>query len=176
MQRLQGIAVSPGVAIGEALVMHQEGFRIPRRFVTRDAVDDERDRLAKALDAVAAEIAKNRDTVAGKLGPRYAASFEAHLQLLRDPLLRAELDEMIVQQHFSPEHAVSQALRRYAKVFQSLDAYMAERATDLFDLEKRLLHHLLGLQREELAHLTSPVLVLAHTLTPGEAASLNPQF
>ena len=38
MQRLQGIAVSPGVAIGEALVMDSEGFRIPRRFVARDAV------------------------------------------------------------------------------------------------------------------------------------------
>ena len=35
MQKLQGIAVSPGVAIGEALVMDTEGFRIPRRFVAR---------------------------------------------------------------------------------------------------------------------------------------------
>ena len=41
MQKLQGIAVSPGVAIGEALVMDNEGFRIPRRFVARDAVVDE---------------------------------------------------------------------------------------------------------------------------------------
>jgi phosphotransferase system enzyme I (PtsI) len=41
MQKLQGIAVSPGVVIGEALVMDNEGFRIPRRFVSRDAVVDE---------------------------------------------------------------------------------------------------------------------------------------
>ena len=38
MQKLAGIAVSPGVAIGEALVIDNEGFRIPRRFVARDAV------------------------------------------------------------------------------------------------------------------------------------------
>ena len=48
MQKLQGIAVSPGVAIGEALVMDTEGFRIPRRFVSRDAVEDELERLDKA--------------------------------------------------------------------------------------------------------------------------------
>ena len=54
MQRLQGIAVSPGVAIGEALVMDSEGFRIPRRFVARDAVDDELERLSKAIEAAAA--------------------------------------------------------------------------------------------------------------------------
>ena len=45
MQKLQGIAVSPGIAIGEAFVMDNEGFRIPRRFLTRDAVDAELERL-----------------------------------------------------------------------------------------------------------------------------------
>ena len=50
-KKLQGIAVSPGVAIGEALVMDTEGFRIPRRFVSRDAVDDELERLDKAIRA-----------------------------------------------------------------------------------------------------------------------------
>ena len=53
MQKLQGIAVSPGVAIGEALVMDTEGFRIPRRFVARDAVVDEMERLDKAIAAAA---------------------------------------------------------------------------------------------------------------------------
>ena len=49
MQKLQGIAVSPGVAIGEALVMDNEGFRIPRRFVARDAVVDELERQLAVL-------------------------------------------------------------------------------------------------------------------------------
>ena len=55
MQKLQGIAVSPGVAIGEALVMDNEGFRIPRRFVARDAVVDEIERLDKAIAAAASK-------------------------------------------------------------------------------------------------------------------------
>ena len=58
MQTLQGIAVSPGVAIGEALVMDHEGFRIPRRFVARDAVEHELARLESAINAAAAEIAR----------------------------------------------------------------------------------------------------------------------
>ncbi len=84
---------------------------------------------------------------------------------------------MIRERHYSPEYAVSRALRRYAKVFQSLEGdYLAERANDIFDIEKRLLRNLLGRRREELAQLTSPVLVLAHNLTPSETANLNPQF
>ena len=41
--------------------------------------------------------------------------------------------------------ASSRVLRKYAKTLQNLgDRYFAERANDLFDLEKRLLRHLLG--------------------------------
>ena len=68
MQKLQGIAVSPGVAIGEALVMDNEGFRIPRRFLARDAVENELERLSLAFDAAAREIEHNRDAVSRELG------------------------------------------------------------------------------------------------------------
>ena len=177
MQKLQGIAVSPGIAIGEALVMDNEGFRIPRRFVARDAVDDELDRLEKAIAAAAAEIAGYRDAIAQELGEKYAAIFDAHLQMLQDARLRSELEDMIRHRHYSPEYAVSRTLRRYAQVFQRLEsAHLAERAADIFDIEKRLLRHLLGRRREGIAHLTSPVLVLAHNLTPSETANLDRRF
>jgi phosphotransferase system enzyme I (PtsI) len=177
MQRLQGIAVSPGVAIGEALVMGTEGFRIPRRFVARDAVDDETSRLSTAFAASIEQVSRNRDAVSRKLGREYGAIFEAHLQMLNDVRLRAELEQLIRQRHYSPEYAVSRALRRYVKVFQSLDnSYLAERATDIIDIEKRLLRNLLGLRREEISSLTSPVLIMAHNLTPSEVANLDRQF
>ncbi len=177
MRRLQGIAVSPGVAIGEALVMDNEGFRIPRRFVARDAVVDELERLDKAVAAAAAEIAHHRETVSAELGEKYGGIFEAHLQMLQDAKLRTEVEEMIRQRHYSPEYAVSRVLRRYAQVFQRLESsYLAERASDIFDIEKRLLRHLLGRRREGIAHLTSPVLVLAHNLTPSETANLDRRF
>ena len=177
MQRLQGIVVSPGVAIGEALVMGNEGFRIPRRFVARDAVEDELRRLDAAFQASAAQVEHNRDAVSSELGREYGAIFEAHLQMLRDARLRGELEQLIRERHYSPEYAVSRALRRYVKVFQSLDnSYMAERATDILDIEKRLLRNLLGTRREEISSLTSPVLVLAHNLTPSEVANFDRQF
>ncbi|HEY4309710.1 MAG TPA: phosphoenolpyruvate--protein phosphotransferase [Pirellulales bacterium] len=177
MQRLQGIAVSPGVAIGEALVMGNEGFRIPRRFVARDAVEEELLRLEAAFAESVVQVEHNRDAVSIELGREYGSIFEAHLQMLRDARLRAELEQLIRERHYSPEYAVSRALRRYVKVFQSLDnSYMAERATDILDIEKRLLRNLLGRRREEISSLTSPVLILAHNLTPSEVANLDRQF
>ena len=177
MQTLQGIAVSPGVAIGEALIIDTERFRIPRRFVVRDVVDDELRRLDRAVESVAGHIEQNRDTVSKRLGQQYGAIFTAHLSMLRDPQLIEELHGKVREDHFSPEYAVSCVLRRYAKVFQELDnPYLAERAHDIYDLQRSLLGSLLGRRREELAQLTSPVIVLAHDLTPSETARLNPRF
>ncbi len=177
MQTLQGIAVSPGVAIGEALVIDNEGFRIPRRFVMRDVVEDEVERLTKAIDSVASEIDCNRAAISEKLGDEYGAIFAAHLQMLRDRRMNDELIELIRENHNSPEYAVSRVMRRYAKIFQELrDDYLAERANDIFDLERRLLRCLLGERREELSNITSPVVVLAHNLTPSETAMLDPNF
>ena len=177
MERLQGIAVSPGVAIGEALILDNEGFRIPRRFLPRDAVEEELDRLHKALEAATNEVERNRDRVAAELGDEYAGIFSAHVQMMRDNRFRGEVEELIRTRHYSPEYAVSRSLRKYAKIFESLDGeYMAERANDIFDIEKRILRNLLGMRREELSQVTSPVLVLARNLTPSETANLNPQF
>ncbi len=157
--------------------MDTEGFRIPRRFVARDAVEHELERLEAAMAAAGAEIERNRAAVSRELGEQYAAVFSAHLQMLRDPTLRTEMEGMIRERHYSPEYAVSRALRRYAKVFQSIESsYLAERANDIFDIEKRLLRNLLGRRREELSHLVSQVIVLAHNLTPSETANLNRKY
>ena len=53
------------------------------------------------------------------------------------------------------------------------NAYLAERAHDLFDLEDRLLDQLLQRRQEGRIELTAPTIVLAHDLTPSETARLD---
>ncbi|MBM3953311.1 MAG: phosphoenolpyruvate--protein phosphotransferase [Planctomycetes bacterium] len=176
MLKLQGIAVSPGVTIGEALVLDTEGFRIPRRFVARSAVDTELERLSRAVAETSAEIERNRDAIRSELGDQYAAIFSAHQAMLHDPRLQEELVSAVRDRNFWPEYAVSRTLRRYAKVFQSLDDHVAQRAHDIYDIEKSLLRHLLGQERETLAAISQPVIILAHNLTPSETANLDRRF
>jgi phosphoenolpyruvate-protein phosphotransferase (PTS system enzyme I) len=177
MQILQGIPVSPGVAIGEALILDNEGFQVPRHTVATSAVEDELLRLTSAIEFVTTQLHSSRDAISRELGKQYGAIFDAHDQLLHDPRLRSEMEQHIREQHHTPELAVSRTLRKYAKVFQDLgDPHLSQRASDLFDLEKRLLGKLLGLERQELLHLVSPVIVLAHDLTPGETATMNKRF
>ncbi len=176
MLKLQGIAVSAGVTIGEALVLDSEGFRIPRRFVERSAVDTELKRLANAVAETAREIERNRDSIHAELGGQYAAIFDAHLAMLHDERLQAELVSAVRDRNWWPEYAVSRTLRRYAKVFQNLDNHISQRAHDIYDIEKSLLRNLLGQRRETLAAISQPVIVLAHNLTPSETANLDRRF
>ena len=177
MQVQNGIAVSPGVVVGPALVLGTENFRIPRKYVSRDAVDAELARFHSALEYVCAEIESNEVLVADKLGAQYAAIFSAHLQMARDPRMVSEVESLIRERSYSPEYAVSRFLRQHAEQMQNLgNKYLAERALDIFDLEKRLLGCLLGKSREELSNLTAPVIILAHDLTPSETAQLNTDY
>lgn len=177
MRIFRGIAVSRGVTIAPALVLGSENFRIPQRFVSVDVVDTEVARFQEAFDQVCLEIEENEKVASAQLGNQYGAIFAAHLQLARDKKLRQEIESLIREKCHSPEYAVSKVLRNYAKVFQNLgDQYLAERAVDLYDLEKRLLRQMLGDRREELTNLTQPVLILAHNLTPSETAALDRSF
>ena len=174
---LQGIAVSPGVAIGEALVIDRKGFRIPRRFVKQNAVQDELARWQQAYSAVAAELEQHQHQVSEQLGDRYGAIFAAQLQMLADPHLVKKIEALIRGQHCSSEYAASQTLKAYAKVIQGLpNPFIAQRANDVLDIEQRLLRELLGCAHEILTKLTSPAIVLAHNLTPSEAAQLDPKL
>jgi len=174
MLTLRGIPVSPGVSIGPAVVLGADSFRIPQRFVAIDAIDAEISRFRSALDTVCHEVEANEKLAADTLGAQYAAIFSAHLMMIRDAQLLAEIEALIRNKSFSPEYAASRVLRQYAKKFQNLgDHYLSERSADIYDLERRVLRHLLGERREELQHLTGPVIILAHNLTPSETASLD---
>ena len=177
MHTKHGIAVSPGVAIGPAFVLGVEDFRIPHRYVSLDAVDAEIVRFRCAIENVCREISDNEKLASEQLGTQYGAIFAAHLQMARDPKLLGEVEALIRDNHYSPEFALSRVLGQYAKVLQNLgEMYKADRAIDLYDLEKRLLRQLLGERREELSHLTAPVIVLARDLTPSETATLPRQY
>jgi phosphoenolpyruvate-protein phosphotransferase (PTS system enzyme I) len=177
MEIKRGIAVSPGVAIGPALVLDTEWFRIPQRFVASEQHAAEIDRLGQALTAASKEVQENERTVSGKLGRQYGAIFGAHALLIQDPTLHKEFENLIRDEGYAAEYAVSRVMRAHAKALESIgDEHFSGRAADLFDIEKAILRNLLGHRREQLQHLRQPVIVLAHDLTPSETAALDPHM
>lgn len=177
MEIKRGIAVSPGVAIGAALVMDTEGLRIPTRFVEKKHRRGEIERLKASLAAAAADARKQQEAITKKVGKHYGAIFAAHAFLIEDVELRKEIETNILDLNHSAEYAVSRVIRRHAKALENMNhATFSSRSADLFDIEKSILRNLLGNKGEDFSHLKKPVIVLAHDLTPSETAALDPKM
>lgn len=173
----RGIAVSPGVAIGPALLFGADNFKLPRHYTSKSAIDAELGRFHAALNAVCDDIEENQRVATERLGKEYGAIFGAHVLMARSPELVGEVERLIREETNTPERACEIVLNKYAKLFQELGSrYHAERAQDIYDLKNRLLRQLLGKQRQEMSDLTEPVLILAHNLTPSETANLKREF
>lgn len=174
MEIRKGIAVSPGVVIREAFMFESEGYRIPRHIIRKEEVEGEIYRLEKAIEDSKKEIHDLEQKVSENLGSEIGSIFGTHRMVLQDARLKNEIIEKIKKTNFTPEFAVSLALRVYIRKFQGVhDSYLAERVADIFDIERRLLRNLLGEKREELKNLVEEVILVAHDLTPSQTASLD---
>jgi phosphotransferase system enzyme I (PtsI) len=174
MEIKKGIGVSPGVVISTAVVLDAEDFSIPERHVPPGRTGDEAARLHKAIEAAIAQIKVDRDAVAAKAGKEVAAIFDFPAGMLRDKSLVKQIETEIVKQQTTAEYAVNVVLRRLANGFLKMsDRYLSERVKDIHDIERRLLHNLIGQTQQDLAHLTRDVVIIAHDLLPSQTAALD---
>ena len=71
--------------------------------------------------------------------------------------------------------AVHAAVEEYAEMLRSLGGYMAERATDLYDVRDRAICELRGLPAPGVPTFEEPVVLVARDLAPAETATLDPE-
>ena len=170
----KGINASPGVAIGSALVLDTEEYRIPHRTIDPTQVPGQVRNLDAALAASCQEVGELRAAAARKLGDKTAVIFAFHEQFIADPKLRSTVVGLIERRHYTAAYAFGQVLNERQREFRNVaDPYLKERVRDLFDIERRVLRHILGRAREDMTHLTEPVIIVANDLTPSQAISLD---
>ncbi len=174
MNLKKGISASPGVAIGSALVVDTEEYRIPRRTVAPAEIPAQLRTLAAALEASKQEVAELSAAVARKHGEKTAEILAFHGAFIAEAQLRTRVVELIEKHGYSAAYAFSRVMNDWQKQFLAVaDPYLRSRVIDLYDIEKRVLRHILGRAREDITRLTEPVIVVAHDITPSQAVSLD---
>ena len=177
MLELQGIPVSPGVAIGPALVLDADGYRIPRCIIAPDDVEPEFARLQSAVDVVSERLETSRLETTAAAGRETGDIFAAQLQMLHDPRLHSELQRRIKDDRQSAAFSVSSVLHNYAAALRRLNnPLLADRAQDVLDIERQLLVQLGAVTRQPLSDLSESVIVISHVLTPSETANLDRRY
>jgi multiphosphoryl transfer protein len=170
---LIGIGVSAGVAVAP---VYRYRFALPD--VEQHEIEDvgaEQERLETAVTAAAVEIQQLQQEANRRVGPDEAAIFDAHLLILQDPDLQAAAQEQISQQQVNAEFAWQSAIEQVAADYLELeDDYMRNRAADVLDVGKRVLHQLMDLEAPSL-DFDKPVILVAADLNPSDTARLNPK-
>ncbi len=177
MEIKRGTAVSPGVAIGPAMVLDTEGVVIAQRTVASDKVADEIRRLADALRLAADEARASREALTARLDPDLGAEigniFQGHVAILeQDHRLREQVETLIRTQFYTAEYAVSRAVGALVRRVGEGGGAFARLAADFRDLEQQLIRILTGDRVDDSFSGDDPVIVLANDLTPSETARL----
>jgi phosphotransferase system enzyme I (PtsI) len=176
MEIKKGIAVSPGISISKSLIIDSEDYIIPRREIDASQRADETQRIRNAFrDAIdeLSRLEEAQDQTRGKIKDIFAV----HMRFLHDRSLRKKITDFIQAESVTAEYAVSYTLREIAAHFtKEKDTYISERAADIYDIERRLLKHLLGKKREDVQHLTEEVVIIARELSPIQTAGFDKKF
>ncbi|MDF5713245.1 MAG: phosphoenolpyruvate--protein phosphotransferase [Rhizonema sp. NSF051] len=169
---LQGIPVSPGVAIAPVFLHHSTPIIIQQYHV--DDVEGELQRIHIAFQKAQQEIQALLSEASTQIGDAEAAIFDAHLLFLEDPVLIEQVHQCIFTQHLNAEAAWQAVIDELANNYRRLeDSYLQERVADVIDVGQRVQRLLTGNEPSRLnSH--EPVILIASELTPSDTARLNP--
>lgn len=172
---IHGIAVSPGIAAGSALVVRWEVPEVPEQAIAPEAVDREIARLRDSLAFAKERIQAVRRQAAERAGEEEARIFDAQLMILDDQDLIGGVERLIRDNHFSAERAFALKIVEWRGLWSTHGSpLLRERLADLTDVEIRVLTRLLGADEPDvLAGHDGPVILVARDLTPSLTVQLD---
>ena len=175
--RLAGIPASPGVVSGQLAVFAHEEVRIHPTPIGEDQIDSEMRRLEAALLKTREQIQKIKEQLAHSIGEQETGIFEAHLLVAGDSTIVSAVRKQLQMRKICVEHVYQHVIHTYAQSLRQVeDPYLRERAADILDVGRRVIHNLLGRKLADIYALDAPSIILAHDLSPSDTALLNRQM
>jgi phosphotransferase system enzyme I (PtsI) len=170
----KGIAVSPGVVVGRAYVIHEifvnpETKRLEDEEITAElaAYETARERAAEDLRAL-------QTKVESQVGHNEAAIFAVHEAILRDADFTEKVRDWIVNERVNAPAALHRLMNHYTSLFaRTRDEFLKERLNDVRDVVERISSHLTDVLKPESHALDGPLIVVADELLPSQVVALG---
>src|SRR5436309_4120901 len=173
MTTLQGIAASPGIAIGPIHVVDPEEIEVQDGNLAKSAVSGEKERFRTAIRESLDEVRELREKIALETGEEQARILDAQIEILQDPEAQKQTLAVIERERKPAAFAYRRILTAVAARLDEADSeYYRGRAIDVRDVRRRMLAHLGGIRTHTLRDLKEPSLIVASDLPPSEMALL----
>jgi phosphotransferase system enzyme I (PtsI) len=171
---LNGVGVTPGIAIGKAY--HVERGKIPVAYYYLPSpaeVEEEIQRFQAAVERAEVDLGEIKAKIAGELS-EHAYILDTHLLILRDRMLFDETVRIIRERQVNAEWALNQALEQAQRLFSKIDdEYIRSRISDVDYVAKRVLRNLMGKTPESVAVIKERVIIVAEDLSPADTIQLQ---
>ena len=172
---LQGEGVSKGIVIAKVFLLKNYDIKIEKK--TIKSIDLEIQKLEKAINLSVEQIEKIKTIAFKNLKQEDIKIFDAHIQLVKDPILKQEIIDEIVKTKLNSEFVVKKIFQKYIDIFLNSNyQYIGQRASDIEDISQRIILNLLGITKEDLSDINEEVIIVANDLNASEILNFNPKF
>jgi phosphoenolpyruvate-protein phosphotransferase (PTS system enzyme I) len=170
----KGIAASPGIAIGRAVILERREASVFRVPIREEDVPSEVNRFLESLKKTREQLLELKHKVSRSMGDEYASIFEAHAMMVSDPSFSDKVIQKIESEQVNAEWALAEVQEELQARFQSFDdSYLRERVADVKDVADRVQTNLQGIAHHDLSEITHDVVILADDLTPSDTIHFN---
>ena len=170
----KGIGVSPGIAIGRAVIIERREASVFRVPIREEDVPSEVNRFLEALEKTRDELQDLKQKVSRSMGEEYASIFEAHAMMVGDPSFADKVVQKIESEQVNAEWALAEVQEELQARFKSFDdEYLREREADVKDVADRVQTNLQGIAHHDLSEIKHDVIILADDLTPSATIHFN---
>jgi phosphotransferase system enzyme I (PtsI) len=173
---LQGLSVSPGIAVGRAFLVRFGRMPAFRRAMPATAFEEEERRLKRAARRAAEEFRTQSRAASGEISAELAAILEAHGMIAGDETFLEAISERMRSERVNAEWALATVARDFeTRLEASSAASMRERATDIAHVAREIARHLAGGQARPVPEAPRGSILVADDLSPADAARLDPR-
>ena len=169
---LRGTPVVPGLVAGPVVLVRTDVSAAAVE-AYGDGGHPDADAALAAFDEAVGAVAESFARRAAEAQGAASAVLTASAGLAKDRGLRAAVAKSLGA-GLPLLDAVHEAVTSFVNLFQSMGGLMAERATDLRDIERRVVAHLVGEPEPGLSLPVVPSVLVAEDLAPSDAAGLDP--
>jgi phosphotransferase system enzyme I (PtsI) len=174
MIKLKGIAAAAGISIGPAYRVDKEELVVPKQEIREEDIPLQIQLFEEALIQTRREILELQKRISVDMGQEEAQIFDAHLLVLEDRMLIEEVISRLKRERVNVAYIFFEVLKKYIEVFSKIeDEYLKDRIVDVNDVGKRILRNLLGEKRKGFEDLKDRVVIVAHDLSPSDAAAMH---
>ncbi len=173
MVRINGKAVSDGIAIGRIVFFNRKKISVSAKHTENEASEIKRYRDASRAAKI--ELSGFVRLAETKAGRESAEIFEIHQMMLDDRDYVDEIERLITEEKWVAEYAISQTAKKFSQLFLNMDnEYMNGRAADVADVSERLIR-ILSNKTEETSYLgdDDKIIICADDLAPSETVQMD---